>query len=110
MKKIGIMSFRRRVGSALRRIIEGGVDNDWKTTKKFITSSNRCVATILLQLEKGEITIFCKVVNVNEKETKNRRKLTTWWYSIQMQHLVFYKMLKQKWKKYPTSKFGLYLN
>jgi hypothetical protein len=28
MKKIGIMSFRRRVGSALRRIIEGGVDND----------------------------------------------------------------------------------
>jgi hypothetical protein len=60
-KIIGITLFRRRVGSALRRIIEGGVDSDWKTTKKFITSSNRCVATILLQLEKGEITIFVRL-------------------------------------------------
>jgi hypothetical protein len=38
-KIIGIMLFRRRVGSAL-------------TTKKFVTSSNICVATILLWLEK----------------------------------------------------------
>jgi hypothetical protein len=60
-KKFGIMLFRKRVGSALRRIIEGGVDSDWKTTNEFITSSNRCVATTLLQLEKGEITIFVRL-------------------------------------------------
>ncbi len=60
-KRIGIMLLRKRVGSALRKIIEGGVDSDWKTTKKIITSSNRCVATTLLQLEKGEITIFVRL-------------------------------------------------